>query len=162
MNMHTINRAGVSIEIDIDAISPDIIAKLIRHGMTQKIGDAAAGAKKIADETGVSVETVAESLMGKVRDALLAGDWGASRESSGVSVETTVWRMVARGAMKESLGAKSPKWAEFTGKSDSEQAEILDRIAERNREKLEPRFTAEMKRREIAQKARKTAVELDF
>lgn len=158
--IHTVNRAGVSIEIDIAKLSPEIIANLIRHGLTQKIGDAAAASAKLAAESNLPQSDVALSLMSKVRDALLAGDWGVTRAAIGVSVETQVQRIVTRKALKGKWGAKSPQWAAFTGATADEQNARLDAIWEKNGEKLRGAFDAEMKRRAI--KASKVEVEIDF
>lgn len=163
MTIHNVTRNGQTVSIDISKLSPEILDQLIRHGLTQKIGDAAAGSAKIAQETGMPQGDVALSLMQKVAESLLAGDWGVKRgESAGVSEETQVQRIVMRAALKEVWGAKSEKWKVFTGETDAKQAEILDALWTKNSEKLMPRFAAEMKKREIQRKAKSVSVEIDF
>lgn len=160
-NIHSFTRAGVEMSIDISKLTPDIIEQLIRHGLTQKIGDAAANAKAVATETGVPIADVAKAMMEKVRDALLAGDWGTVRTGgNSVSEEVAIQRAVMRDAMKAAFGAKSPKWAEFTGKTDAEQATILDNLFAKNAEALAPKVAAETKRRETVRKAKAEAAKI--
>lgn len=166
-SVHTFTRAGVEMSIDIAKLSPEIIDQLIRHGLTQKIGDAAANAKAIAAETKSTVAEAAEGMMMKVRDALLAGEWGTVRTGgAGISETVAIQRAVMREVMKTSFGAKSPKWKEFTGKTDAEQATILDTLFAKNATALAPKVAAETKRRETVRKAKaeaaKVSVEIDF
>lgn len=160
-SIHSFTRAGVEMSIDIKKLSPEIIDQLVRHGLTQKIGDAAANAKAVALETGVSVADAAKAMMEKVRDALLAGDWGTVRTGGGgVSEEVAIQRAVMREVMKASFGAKSPKWAEFTGKTDAEQATILDNLFAKNAAALAPKVAAETKRRETVRRAKAEAAKI--
>jgi hypothetical protein len=73
LTTHTFTRAGYDMTIDAGALAPDIVTELVYHGLTQKIGDAAAG-KKGGE---------AKAAMQKVIDALLAGDWGVRRTGGG-------------------------------------------------------------------------------
>jgi len=109
----------------------------------QSLQDAYAGAKT-ADEAKASWE--------KKRDAIVAGTLG-QRATSGVSVETSVARQITRAALKAMWGAKSPKWAEFTGRSDDEQAEALDAVYAKNAGALGPKVKEELKRRAEAKAA---------
>ena len=167
-NVHTFTRAGIEMSVEIDGLSPEIIAQLIRHGLTQKIGDAAANAKSVAAETGISVSDAAKGMMEKVRDSLLAGDWGVTREGNGgVSEETAIQRKIVREMVKTAFGgSKGKKWAEFTAKSETEQTEFLDSVWAKNATKLKEKFDAEKTRREIvrkaAQSAKNVSVEIDF
>jgi hypothetical protein len=63
--MHDIARAGHNVQIDITKLRADTIAQLVLHGLTQKIGDAAAGKK--GDD--------ALAAMQQVMDQLIAGNW---------------------------------------------------------------------------------------
>lgn len=160
-SVHSFTRAGVDMEIDIARLSPEIVDQLTRHGLTQKIGDAAANAKAVAAETGVPIADAAKAMMEKVKDALLSGDWGAVRAGgAGVSEEVAIQRAVMREVMKASFGAKSPKWAEFTGKTDGEQATVLDTLFAKNAEALAPKVAAETKRRETVRKAKAEAAKI--
>lgn len=83
---HVFNRAGVEMTVNMDLLRPEILAELVYHGLTQKIGDAAAGSKGNADE--------ATGMMAKVRDALYEGNWGVKREGG-----ARITDPVARAAM---------------------------------------------------------------
>jgi hypothetical protein len=69
----TFKRAGEDRTFDIAGLPSDIIEELVIHGLTQKIGDAAAG--KSGDD--------AAAAMQKVHDALVAGNWGVKRSGGG-------------------------------------------------------------------------------
>lgn len=104
--MNSINIASrtATVSIDLDALSPAIVSKIIAHGVTQKIADAAASAladcghglkgdgKKwddLSDEQKAVVTATALESMTKVRDALLAGEWGVER-TGGAGVDPVV------------------------------------------------------------------------
>lgn len=164
MSLHVVKRNGVSVEIDIAKLSPEMIDQLIRHGLTQKIGDAAANSAKIAEETGSTQSEVALNLMLKVRDALLADEWGTKRDGSGVSEETLIARKITREALKAMFSKEN--WKAFKSLSDAEQTEKLDSVYAKNREKLAEKFAAEEARREAvrkaAEKAKKVSVAIDI
>ena len=102
-------KGDVRVPVDVAALTPDIVAKLALHGLKQKIADAAAGAvmsaavgfegNKCEGESkeaylarlaecakALSTETInaeATRLMEKVRDTLVAGEWGIERAAAG-------------------------------------------------------------------------------
>jgi len=82
LGVHTFNRADREMTIDASKLSPEIVTELVYHGLTQKIGDAAAGKKGM----------VAAEAMRKVIDALLAGDWGVRRTGGGKAGTTPLER----------------------------------------------------------------------
>lgn len=84
------------VEMDMAALTPDIIMQLALHGAKQKIVDAAAGAAKVAKETDSDVVGVATGLMAKVVDNLLAGEWGVVRGAGAGydSVDREIIKMV--------------------------------------------------------------------
>ena len=131
--------------IDLAALGTSIVEALALHGLKQKIADAASQAKT-PDE--------AKASMQKAIDALIAGEWSSRGGGEGVGEEVRVARSVTKAAMKASLGAKSAKWATFTGMSDADQAAKLDETYEANKAKLAPMVEAEMARREEARKAK--------
>lgn len=149
MTKHTINLEGAfnvskgprdgswraAVSIDLGALSPDIVARLIEHGLKQKVADAASGA---------TTEAEAVAAMQQAADAILAGDWTSRRAGEGVDEETSVGRMVARNALKTSWGAKSEKWAAFTGLSDDEQATKLDTVRADNAALFAPAIAGEI------------------
>ena len=145
---------GQSVTVNPKDISADIWARLALHGATQKIADAASGAKAAAEETGASIEEVTIASMQKAMDALIAGDWSTRVAGDGVSEETKVQRAIMRQAIKLQLGAKSPKWKDFDALPIAEQNAKLDANYAKNVEKLAPQVADEMKRREAARKAK--------
>lgn len=110
---------NASVAVDVTKLSAEIVAKLAVHGLHQKIADAAAGAQ---------TQDEAEAAMGKAVDALLAGDWSSRTAGEGVDERTRVARSVVFAALKSKFGAKSPEWAEFTGRAQDAQNTRLDEI----------------------------------
>jgi hypothetical protein len=104
---------------DLGGLSTEIVQRLVMHGLQQKVADAASGATSQAE---------AAASMDKAITAILAGEWTSRVAGAGVDEETTVRRMIAKAAVKASWGAKSEKWAAFTGLSDDEQAAKLDTV----------------------------------
>lgn len=82
---HNVNRAEQNVTIDLTKLNAETIAQLVLHGLTQKIGDAAAGKK--GDEALASMQ--------KVMDQLLAGDWTA-RRGGGASRSALDRMMIAK------------------------------------------------------------------
>jgi hypothetical protein len=104
----TFKRAGEDRTFDIAGLPGDIIEELVIHGLTQKIGDAAAG--KSGDD--------ATAAMQKVHDALREGNWGVKRSGGGGDGLTDIQRAIIAIA-DESIPAKDWKrkidgWADMT------------------------------------------------
>jgi hypothetical protein len=102
-------RGGHEVALDITGLSPDMIAELIAHGLTQKVGDAAAG--KSGDD--------AQAAMLKVWDALQAGNWGVRRATGGpgltdeqTAIVAVADSLIAPKAWKEKIA----DWADMTTK----------------------------------------------
>lgn len=127
-----------SVACDLAGLSTEIVQRLAMHGLQQKIADAASGA---------TTRDEAEAAMGKAVAAVLAGDWTSRVAGAGVDEETAVRRMVAKAAVKAAWGAKSPKWAEFTGLSDDEQAAKLDTVYADNEAAMADAVAAKMAER---------------
>lgn len=102
----TINRSDVEVEVDMSTLPQGIVAQLVTHGLTQKVGDAAAGALKTTYEAKTgnkwdeltteekaawkadNAEDVRETARGdmtKVMEQLAAGEWGVTRGGEGLS-----------------------------------------------------------------------------
>lgn len=110
---------GISVEMTVatDSINAEIWAKLAAHGLTQKVGDAAAG-KETEDEV--------RSSMMKVLDALQAGDWGVSR-GEGVSEDVAIGRRLV-GAKYRTIDKTDPKrvaWDKLTDEQKDEKADAI-------------------------------------
>jgi len=144
-----ITSRGVEVSLDLSKLSPDIVARLVIHGATQKVADAASGAAKLVSDE-VTIEQATESLMTKARDALVAGEWSQRSGGGGVDEETRIARIVVRNAIKAKFGSKSPEWAKFTGLSDAEQIAKLDEIRAANADAFQPAIEAELERRRKA------------
>lgn len=135
-----------SVTVDLSTLTTEMVERLAIHGLQQKVADAASGATT-ADEANAS--------MSKARDAILAGEWTQRTGGGGVDEETAVARSIVKASLKANWGAKSEKWAEFTGLSDTEQAERLDTVRADNAELFQPAIDAKLadRARERADKA---------
>lgn len=129
---------SASATCDLTKLTTDIVQRLAIHGLQQKIADAAAGATN-ADE--------ATAAMNKAIDAVIAGDWTSRTSGDGVDERTRVARSVVFAALKAKFGAKSPEWAEFTGRSDEDQRKRLDEIFAENEAVFAPSVDEEIERR---------------
>lgn len=80
----------IGIEVKVGDLSADMIAKLALHGLTQKVGDSAAGALKDAGFEGRKFADLSDDEKAKVRehakasmvatvDALMKGEWAERR-----------------------------------------------------------------------------------
>lgn len=127
-----------SSSVDMSAIAQDIVVRLAVHGLQQKIADAASGAE---------TEAEAQGAMDKAIAAILAGDWSSRQAGGGVDEFTTIARQVVRGAIKDKLGAKSPEWTAFIGRSDSAQNEALDANYAKNESVFRPIVEAKVEER---------------
>ncbi len=148
-----ITSRGQECAVDMGALPQEIVERLIMHGLTQKIADAASGAAKdSANEDETKANTLA--MMNKAADALIAGEWGKTRGASGVDEFTTVARQIMRQSVKAKFGAKSTEWATFTGLADDEQAAKLDVWFSANDAKLRPSVEAKIAQRASERKAK--------
>lgn len=148
-----ITSRGQEVELELSKLGADLLARGLVHGFTQKVADAASQATKDAkDENEVAANTLA--MMQKAVDGLIGGEWGRTRGASGVDEFTSVARSVARSAVKAAWGAKSPKWTEFTGLADAEQAAKLDTVYADNEATFKPVVEAKLAERK-AERERK-------
>lgn len=114
----------------------------------QTLQDAYAGAKDKAE---------AEGAFNAKYDRLVAGTLGTRGSGSGVDERTRVQRSVVFAALKAKFGAKSPEWAEFTGRTDEAQAERLDEVYAENESVFAGAVDAELAER-AAKRARKAGL----
>jgi hypothetical protein len=133
----TFKRAGHEMTLSTTGLTSEIVARLVIHGLAQKVGDSAAGKDG----------QPALDAMNATFDSLVAGDWGRSRGGDGVSEFVRVARQIVRNAFKAKHGAKSAQWAEFTGLEDDEQNDRLDAMFAKNEAALRPAVEAEIARR---------------
>lgn len=124
----TFKRAKQIVAVPTSGLSSEIITQLVMHGVTQKVGDAAAG-KDGAD---------ALAAMDAVIAALTAGNWGRTRGSSaGEEPHVRFIRQIIRSALGEENKAKYKALADtdarddflmdlFDGLADEKQDAITD------------------------------------
>jgi hypothetical protein len=105
---------GKKVEVAISALSADIVAELVCHGLAQKIGDGAAKSQ------GATVEDKFQSCAA-IAERLLAGDWAAKREGAGEGV--------TGGLLANAL-------AEITGKPIEEVRAFLKDLKKEERDAL--------------------------
>lgn len=131
-DMLSVKRAGASVSIPADMIPATIIARLVEHGLEQKIGDAAAGSvvtagftkgtkfTEMSDADRKKVTDTAKALMDKVADGLVAGTWGVERTGTGgVSALVAEIRSILRPLVK----AKYANWKDL---DEKERVERID------------------------------------
>lgn len=106
----TFTRAGHEVTFAVASLPPAILAELVSHGLTQKVGDAAAG--KSGDE--------ALSKMQMTYEALAAGDWGVRRAAAPgmTALETEMVALVIAAL------PKFPKGTERSVKVEAAQAAL--------------------------------------
>lgn len=143
----TVARGGGSVELPTKTLDADMVVRLFVHGVVQKVGDAASNASKVAAETKTPVADVANGQMLVVVNNLTANVWGATRGGDGVDERTRVARSVVFGELKRKFGAKSPEWAEFTGRPEAAQAARLDEIFAEHEATFAPEVEKELERR---------------
>jgi hypothetical protein len=90
-------RADVNFTVDVESLPAEILADLIYHGLTQKIGDAAAGVKDDPD--------TAKEKMRAVYAALQNGVWGRERSASA----GPAWMGYALAIVRSKLGEANKK-----------------------------------------------------
>ena len=154
---HDVGSRGVTVTVDVTKLSPEILAELAMHGLTQKVADAASQAKSVAEESGNSIEDVTESMMAKAIESLYAGEWSRRTGGGGVDEYTRVARQMMRKAIKDKLGAKSPEWKAFDGLEAGEANAKLDANIAANDAAFRPAVEAEIARRAEARKAKDAA-----
>lgn len=133
---HEVSSRGKTVTVDVAKLDADMIVKLALHGLTQKVADAAAGAKKAAGED-ASDELIAEvgyNLMEAVARRLESGDWGAERGSGATADPLDKWRLaVMRDIMKTPNGAElKKKYDAIPSEDQSARRELLLEVAGKN------------------------------
>lgn len=157
---HVVTSRGKHVTVDVGGLKADIIARLVLHGLTQKIGDAAAGAKAAAGEGAdeAAIADTGHALMQKVAATLAAGEWGVERGGNGVSAEHAEMRTILRPLVK----AKFSNWREMDEKARVAAIDAaLGNLSDEQRAKVEAKAKAELKRKaKEAEAAKALAAEL--
>lgn len=136
-NTYAVVSRSIGVEAKLDKLSPEIIAKLALHGLTQKIGDSAASALKDAGFEGqkfkdlseadkVKVNDFAKAAMAATLEALEKGEWSERRAGAG-SVDPVVQRIrVLFGALLREQA--KDVWATVKDLEPKDKAERLDAL----------------------------------
>lgn len=130
-----------TLPVDWEKLPQAAREKIIAYGVQRIFNDMVGGSERFP---------TVEDKVAHVTDAIerfYKGEIGRGG-GVGVSPEVAIARQLLRAALKESLGAKSEKWAKFTGLEDAAQAAKLDELYERNKAKFAPEVEKELKRRE--------------
>lgn len=144
-------RGGEVMNVTTTGLSSEIVAQLVAHGLTQKVGDAAAG-KSGKD---------ARDAMQAVIDTLNAGDWGRTR--GGGSGEEP-WMRYMRRLLRERMGEETK--AEYKELAPEDRDEFLNgkfaALPDETRAKVEAAAKRAMEIDLEAKKAAKKAGVDDF
>lgn len=162
----TINSRGIEAQVDVTKLNADTVAKLVMHGIGQKVGDAASQATALAvkDKFGDkakpidhkpfiqstdgknAIATHTKALMDKAAEGLEANQWSMRGSgTSAVSEETLVQRLVTRPVYKRALDDKA--WEDFLAMDKGEQNAKLDEVWAKNESALRPAYDVEMENR---------------
>ena len=95
-----VRRSDGTCIVKASELSADIIARLVEHGIVQKVGDAAAGAAGKATEDESAVDA-ANRLMAAARDRLYEGVWTAHGGGSSVDPVERFVRGIVRKALSK-------------------------------------------------------------
>ena len=100
-----------TVTLALDKLPEGLIAKAVLHGLTQKISDAAASAKKVADECDdTTVEEATVSLMTAIIETLEGGSWGRERGAgSGMSARDRMARKIVGDWFRDTYKKGAPE-----------------------------------------------------
>ncbi len=95
---------GESVTIERNTFPAEIATCLYWFGVSEKLGNAYAGAAKKAKETGEEVSAVAFDLFEALRERLVLGEWIAEREAGGPRIGQLVQAIVnCKGRLGETV-----------------------------------------------------------
>lgn len=133
-----------NVSVDVSKLSADIIAKLVAHGVTQKVGDAAANAKALSGGDESKAPDIAESLMTTVARNLEAGKWGKTRNAfAAVSSLDKMMRSIALSKIMAKIGDDDAKLKAWRGRTLADRNDYLDSIIDNLSEEKHAVWTAE-------------------
>ena len=120
---------GETLSIDANALSPEIRAHALLHGLKQKLVDAAAISRDPANGRAATVETKFLAVK-EVYDRLLAGNWNKPREGAGGGVGGLLFQALVR--MYAGRKTAEDIKTYLDGKTDAEKAALRKnpRVAE--------------------------------
>lgn len=140
--VYTVQAGGGEVTVNVENLTDEIIAKLVIHGLRQKVADAAASAKKLseADDETRDKAVIASDLMEKVRKNLEAGEWGAERGAGATGDPLDKWRLqVVRRALKaESNSHLKAQFDAIPGTDQESRRAFLLKIATTKADVVDP------------------------
>lgn len=165
-----------TVTVDVQALSVDVLARAVTHGLTQKIADAAAGAAnsaalgELGNMDGLSAEQkkrkvkewtedegnwaiIAKEglrMMEATADRLAQGDWGKERGSGGVDPITALARRMAATIIKAGLVLRDGNAKAYTALTTADKHAACDKMIAAKPELLEQAATElEAKRKAV-------------
>lgn len=119
-----------TVTLALDKLPEGLIAKAVLHGLTQKISDAAAGAKRVAEESDdMTLEEATVSLMTAVVETLEGGSWGRERGAgSGISARDRMARKIVGAWFRGAYGKGTPERAKYDDADGAGRYAIIDKI----------------------------------
>ena len=123
-------RNGASVEINVEALSAEMVANLFAYGLRQKVNDSASGAKDKAES---------ESMMQACVENLLAGTW-AMRSAAAESDPLEKFRIaIVREILAKPQNSKLKESYDAIDSSDQKtRREFLLSIASKNADAIDP------------------------
>jgi hypothetical protein len=135
-NTFGITSRDIGVEVDVTKLSPEIVAKLALHGLTQKVGDSAAGAlkeagfegrkfKDLSDDEKAKVNKVAKDTMLETIENLYKGEWAERRAGASVDPVTQRIRVLFGALLREQA---KDVWATIKDLEAADKAAKLDEL----------------------------------
>lgn len=119
-----------TVTLDVKKLGESLIAKAVLHGLTQKVSDAAAGAKRMADDSDdMTVEQATVSLMTAIVETLEGGSWGRERGAgSGLSARDRMARKIVGDWFRNSYAKGTPERDKYNDEDGAGRYAIIDKI----------------------------------
>jgi len=119
-----------SVTLDLSKLDATLVAKAVLHGLTQKVADAAAGAKRVADESDdMTVEQATVSLMQAIVETLEGGSWGRERGAgSGLSARDRMARKIVGDWFRASYAKGTPERDKYNDADGAGRYAIIDKV----------------------------------
>lgn len=124
------------VNVALDKLSAEIIAKLALHGLTQKVSDSAASAladagfeglryKDLTEENKAKVGEHAKTAMLATVESLIKGEWSERRAAESVDPTTARVRVLFGALLREDA---KDVWATVKGLEAAERGKRLDEL----------------------------------
>lgn len=119
-----------TVTLDLAKLNEGLIAKAVLHGLTQKVSDAAAGAKRLSEDSDdMTVEAATVSLMTAIVETLEGGSWGRERGAgSGLSARDRMARKIVGDWFRASYAKGTPERDKYNDADGAGRYAIIDKI----------------------------------